>query len=264
MTTRKGRTPASTPPDSEAADGRVRRPKPERTGHIRAAGGSASGPRAASKPADDETPDGSVSESVAQAVRMGYDVIAENIRQGREAAERFRLGEYNVRDAPGDLEAVLLRLIGLAREVSTTTLDVCERLLKEMGTRQPAGSEPPVPPFYSPTPEPKPKSSPPAEPGPPRMKLIVRFTGARKARAITEALDRPRRPARPEDLSAGPLRSRAGDEITDVRFEIDVSVEGLVALVALPDDIPAGIYAGMVQAHDDEVPLGELTVEVAA
>jgi hypothetical protein len=262
MTTRKGRTPASTPPDSEAADGRVRRPKPERTGPIRAAGGSASGPRAASKPADDETPDGSVSESVAQAVRMGYDVIAENIRQGREAAERFRLGEYNVRDVPGDLEAVLLRLIGLAREVSTTTLDVCERLLKEMGSRQAAGSEPPVPPF--PSPEPKPKPPPPPQPGPPRMKLTVRFTGARKARAITEALDRPRRPTRPEDLFAGPLRSRAGDEITDVRFEIDVSVEGLVAVVAMPQALPAGIYAGMVQARDDEVPLGVLTVEIAA
>jgi hypothetical protein len=262
MTTRKGRTPASTPKGSEAADGRIRRPKPERTGPNRAAGDFAAESGAASKPAGDGAPDGSVSESVAQAVRMGYDVIAENIRQGREAAERFRLGEYNVRDVPGDLEAVLLRLIGLAREVSTTTLDVCERLLKEMGSRQAAGSEPPVPPF--PSPEPKPKPSPPPQPGPPRMKLTVRFTGARKARAITEALDRPRRPTRPEDLFAGPLRSRAGDEITDVRFEIDVSVEGLVAVVAVPQALPAGIYAGMVQARDDEVPLGVLTVEIAA
>lgn len=256
MTTRKGRAPASTPQDSEAADGRIRRPKPERTGPNRAAGVSAANSGAASQ-------DGSVSESVAQAVRMGYDVIAENIRQGREAAARFRQGDYNVRDVPGDLEAVLLRLIGLAREVSTTTLDLCERLLKEMGpSRQPpAGGDPPVPPFPSPEPEPKPS---PAQPGPPRMKLTVRFTGTAKAKAITETLDRPRRPTRPEDLFASPLRSRAGAEITDVRFEIDVSVEGLVAVVAVPQALPAGIYAGMVQARDDEVPLGVLTVEVAA
>ena len=48
-------------------------------------------------------PDPKVSDAVAHAVKMGYDVITENIRQGREAAERFRQGEYSVREVPGDL-----------------------------------------------------------------------------------------------------------------------------------------------------------------
>src|SRR5690348_11606259 len=107
-----------TTPEVDAA-ARVRRAKPARSEPIRSgsvASGAYSG--AAAPP-----PDPSIRESVAQSVRMGYDVIAENIRQGREAAAKFRQGEYNIRDVPHDAEMMISRVIHLARELSTTTFE---------------------------------------------------------------------------------------------------------------------------------------------
>ena len=234
---------------SKAAEERVRRPRPQREGPKRAATGAL--PREA---------EASINESVAHAVRTGYDVIAENIRQGREAAAKFRQGEYNIRDVPGDLETVLLRLIHLAREVSTTTFDVCERLLKEVGgDKPPPPSTAGVPPFPSPSAKP---AAPRPEVAPGRMKLTARFVGTAKAVAITEALDRPRRPTTPKDLAATPLTSRQGATIPGVTFETDMSVEGLIAVITIPKDQAVGVYSGLVHAANDEVPLGVLTVEI--
>ena len=142
MTIRKGKAgDAGRPSPGSEADGRVRRPEaagraPNRASPA-ASGGPAADPAKPKGPAPKAKtpPEPKVSEAVAHAVKMGYDVIAQNIRQGREAAERFRQGEYSLRDAPGDLEVASLRLLQLARELSTTTFDVCERLLKELGAQ---------------------------------------------------------------------------------------------------------------------------------
>jgi hypothetical protein len=96
------------------------------------------------------------------------------------------------------------------------------------------------------------------------MKLTVRFEGGEGAVARTAALDRPQRPTAPQHLSAGPLTPREGGPaaIADVRFETDVSVEGLIAVVTIPPGLPAGVYSGLVRAAHDEVPLGVLSVEI--
>ena len=126
-----------------AADGRIRRTDPARSGPKRSSATAANnaaattGLGAAPSPEATEATatDTKVSEAVARAVKAGYDVIEKNIRQGREAAERFRQGEYSIGDAPDDIEAAARRVLDLARVLSTSTFDVCERLLKELGTQ---------------------------------------------------------------------------------------------------------------------------------
>jgi hypothetical protein len=204
-----------------------------------------------------------VGDSIARAVKVGYEVIAENIQQGRTAAQRFRKGDYNVREAPGDIETAALRLIHLARELSTTTLDVCERLLKELGTQRPGEDRTRgVPPFH-PTakPAPAPPSTAATDAG--LMKVTVRFSGA-PAIARSSTLNRPRRPTAPTEITATPLASRNAKDkaISAVTFETDVSVEGLVAIVNVPRAQPPGVYSGLVYAKGDEAPLGVLTIEV--
>lgn len=210
----------------------------------------------------------SVSDAVAHAVKVGYDVIAENIRQGREAAARFRQGEYRLRDAPGDLEVASQRLLRLARELSTTTFDVCERLIRELGEqRAPHDRTEEVPkfrdtmPFASLTPS---QSASAAPQGPPQLKVTVRVVGAVKALVHTDALIRPRVPTAASDITAAPLAPNGGQAapITDVHFQMDASVEGVVAVVTPPKGQPPGVYSGIVHAKEDPLPLGVLTIEL--
>jgi hypothetical protein len=197
-------------------------------------------------------------------VKVGYDVIAENIRQGRESAARFRQGEYNVREVPRDLQAMARRLIRLARELSTTSLDVCERLLKEVGPNLPPEDRTAeVPPFRTTaTAVKKPSAAPTEDAG--VMKVTTRFTGGPKAIARTASLARPRHPTPVSHISVAPLFQRAADAkpINGVTFETDMSVEGIIAVVKIPKGRPPGVYSGLVHAEGDEVPLGVLSIEI--
>jgi len=275
MTIRKGKAgDAGRPSPGTEADGRVRRPEtagraPNRAGPA-AVGAPAADPAKPKGPAPKAKtpPEPKVSEAVAHAVKMGYDVIAQNIRQGREAAERFRQGEYRLRDAPGDLEVASLRLLQLARELSTTTFDVCERLLKELGAqRPPQDRTDSVPKFREAAPAATPAPGKMASPSPPAlatMKVTVRFEGAPKAIAHTDSLTRPRLPTAASGVSAAPLASSSarGDLIDGVRFEMDASVEGIVAVVTVPKGLAHGFYSGLVHAKGDPIPLGVLTIEL--
>lgn len=264
MTIREGTAGDPEQPKTGAAD-RVRRPATARTGPNRS-GMAAPGASTAASAESDALRETTVSDAVAQAVKLGYDVIAENIRQGRQAAERFSKGKYNIREAPGDLEVAAQRLLHLARELSTTSFDVCERLLKELAAQKPAPDRAgAVPSFREPKPAPPPHnrtSSPPAEPA--VMKVTVRFEGAPGAIAHTGSLPRPRTPTAPADVTAEPLApSEAGAKpIANVAFEIDVSVEGIVARVSVPEGQPPGVYSGMVRVKGDPIPLGVLTIEL--
>ena len=164
-----------------------------------------------------------MTDAVGHAVKMGYDVISENIRQGREAAQRFRHGEYSMREAPGDLEIATLRLLHLARELSTTTFDVCERLVKELGNQRPPDDRSSdLPGFWSAGPASAPTAKPPAAAAadPAVMKVTVRFDGAPKAIAHTTSLMRPQRPTPAAGLSATPACRQRAWRRSDRRREL--------------------------------------------
>jgi len=265
MTTPKDtRRGAKTGAGKSPPRGRVRRAPPERPAPIRASAGGG-GARAQAPPSAGSP----INEQIAQAVRAGYDVIAENIQQGRDAAERFRQGDYNIRDVPDDVQTVLQRLLQLARELSTTTFDVCDRLVTEMRSNplvaQKTGDTPPFRNASAPArPARPPAAPPPASPGPAQMDLAVRFEGGVSGLARTTCISRPSQPTAPQDLAATPLASRdpKGPVITQVRFEMDISAGGLIAVVTPPAGAPAGVYSGLVRAPHDDVPLGVLAVEI--
>ena len=228
---------------------RIKREAPKRRGPVRFR--TASRPDAAAEP--------SISEDVAGAIQSGYEVITENIRQGRAAAERFREGEYSLRQAPKDLEDVSVRMLGLARELSTTTFDVCERLVRELGGAIIAARERDgrVPGF-------RPAAAAPeraAEPG--RLKLTPRCVGHPRAVGRPTTIERPKGLAGLNDLLATDLASRTGGPpITTVRFEVDLSQEGLIAVITTPSTQPPGVYSGLVYAGNEAAPLGALTIEI--
>lgn len=259
MTIRDAETGGPDNPTRPTASERVRRPPTDATGPNRA---GRSGTRGESGPTSAQAPaDASVSDAVAQVVKLGYDVIAENIQLGRQAAERFSKGKYNIREAPGDLEVAAQRLLRLARELSTTTFDVCERLLKEIAAQTPPAERPPPPPFRSPSPPKVPEPSPSSAP---MMRVTVEFEGAAKAVAHTASLERPRRPTAAGDVVAQALSPSDGDSdpIVGVTFRTDVSIEGIIATVSIPAGQPAGVYSGIVRVKGDPLPLGVLTIEL--
>jgi hypothetical protein len=260
MTTRKGSAG-----DRGRGSGRARRPEPARDRPKRTSAAAA----AAKEPAEADLPvDLEISAAVAHVVKLGYDVIAENIQQGREAAARFRQGKYRLGEAPGEIEVAVQRLLSLARELSTTTFDVCDRLVSELASQKPARDRARhVPPFRDPAP-----ATPSAKPAKPAasladsdmMKVTVLFEGAPKARAHTASLSRPRKPAAPADVSAQPLAASGGTgkPIAGVVFEADVSIGGIIARVRVPKGQPKGFYSGLVHVKGDPIPLGVLTVEL--
>ena len=211
-----------------------------------------------------------IADAVADVVKSGYDVLEETISQGRAAAEKLRQGEYNFRQVPGDIEDLALRLLTLARQLSTTTFDICEQLLHQIGS---AGGPPPpgqvaaqVPPFIATVARAAAGHPPPQTPPQPLpdMRLAVRFTGTGQAVARSSTLTRPERPTTPSDIAVTPLTARegAGAALTEVAFEADLNAGGLVATVTIPPGQPAGTYAGLVCAAGQAVPLGMLVVEL--
>ena len=246
-TTPKGasRTQPAPPP-------REKRPKLSRDG------GGPIRSRSASAPEKPEEP--SVNEEVANAVKRGYDIIAENIRQGRMAAERFREGDYRLREAPGDIENAAKKMLELARELSTSTFDVFDRMTRELGGAIVAAArerDEPLPPFRGAAAERD--SSADAS----RLRLTPRCLGHLKAVGRVTTIERPQAMVGPGDLRVDRfMPPSGGSPITSVRFDVDLSREGLIAVVTVPPTHRPGVYTGKVYAKDQAAPLGEIALEI--
>ncbi len=285
-------TPEDASPARVTKHPRARRPDPERTGPIRGGAFAAAPPSAPPAPAaiglqSPVAADDPISEAVAHTVRTGYDVVSANIKAGRMAASRFRQGDYNIRDVPGDVGAMSRRLLHLAREVSATSFDVIEQFLANPGVTggpakgaaggptPPPGSAGTAPPFF-PTPAwvaptaatAAPRPAPPAavkSAAPPTVPLSCEFSGSAKATVTSAMLSRPSRPTHPDQLSTTPLAAKSGGApaISGVAFVADAAGEGVVAHIAIPDGQPAGVYATMIYAPSSDTPLGFLSIEIA-
>jgi hypothetical protein len=214
--------------------------------------------RTASRPKARE--DSTISEEVSEAVKRGYDIITENIRQGREAAERFRDGEYSLRETPDEIARLTTRMMLLAREMSTATFDVVDRLARELGSAISAAKDRDgsVPPFRSAE-----AGAAPKPPDPSRLRVTPRCEGNARAFGRPTMVDRPKGQIRPRDLQAGPLTSRSGiSRVVRTRFEVDLSREGVVAVLKPPANLTPGVYSAMIYAGEDPSPLGSITIEI--
>ncbi|QKG72557.1 hypothetical protein [Erythrobacter mangrovi] len=216
--------------------------------------------------------EGLINKAVADAVRSANKVLNDTVAQGRIAAEHFRHGDYNMRDVPVDVQILGQRMIKLARELSETTLSICEQLLRQL-TQIPTPPRPGVPGKVPPFPTgtgstaapPSSHASPSADPARDDrvLPLAVVFTGNQAAKALPSPLWKPQKPTSPQQLHITPLQPLGGKgkQIEGVSFSVDIG-GALTATVPVPAGQAPGVYAGMVTTDSQGAPLGVLTIEV--
>ncbi|WP_298194774.1 hypothetical protein [Novosphingobium sp.] len=279
-----------TTPDDAAPQPRPTRPEAAREGPHRHAAGSrpaagsngaahaAAQAAAAADPAPHpqhgpvHDPDTlAVNDTVAATVRSAYDVLGETIAQGRRAAEQFRVGAYNVRDVPDDLRAMAGNLIGLARQMTSATFDICEALVRQadgLASPPPPGSTVvgpfPAPKAHGSAPTPAPHPAPQPAPAPDKLALSVVFHGSETARARTTAFALPARPVAPADLACDALvlRGSSAPPIIDITFALDPDAPGLLATISVPAGQPAGLYSGAVYCRRQALLVGLMEIEI--
>ena len=233
--------------------------------------------------------EGMINQSVADTVREANQVFSDTVAQARVAAEHFRHGEYNMRDVPVDVQIMGQRMIKLARELSETTFNIIEQLLKQMTQTSPPpppsttgkGHVPPFPTSGDSSAAPPssssngaappgsssgapPSSSPGAPPASERaLNLAVKFEGSAKAHAMESPLWKPPKPTLPSQLSITPMLHmlNEAEPLHNVTFEADLDGQ-LIATITIPPRQPAGVYAGIIVPDNTDVPLGILTIEI--
>ncbi len=100
-------------------------------------------------------PDGaapSFDKIVSDAVGLGYQVIDEQIRQGRAAAERLRAGDCPLDVPPSDASALIERTIELSKGLAATWLDLLSALGTAVQQARPTQAGPSRPPSTAGTP----------------------------------------------------------------------------------------------------------------
>ena len=243
-------------------------PQAERTRPIRNGADvrARSAPRA---PAGD--PAASMDEAVAQAVQSSYDVLDEAVRQTRSSMDRLQKGDMSMDALPGDIASISLKAIEVARQLSTSTLNLCEQMVTQMSA---AAAPPPpgevaaqVPPFRSTIPQganhAEGSIKAPRDVG--EIEFETHFTGHGKAVSHSSRMKKPQRPTRPEEIrptklephgaKAEPLKCSAFTAALGERPSISIRI---------PTDQPPGFYNGLIMAEGQDVPLGVLTIEVLA
>ncbi|MFN7399230.1 MAG: hypothetical protein ACK5SX_09280 [Sandaracinobacter sp.] len=226
-----------------AAAGRATRPVAERTDPIRdgfTLGGLGGGGE-------------DVGKGVVEAVRAGYEVIGENLRQGRLAAERMAAGRYELSDTPEELSVLGNRLVALGRELSTVWFDLVGAVLRDPALKdalRPLGTTVAAPRHAAAT----------AKAGP---MLTIAFTGPDRARARPVPMTVAERPASLVTAGFHPLR-QGPPPLTRVRFTSAGDGEGIVAIVELPEDQPGGRYTGTVCDAASGEPVAAVTIEIAS
>lgn len=231
-------------------------------GPVRRAGARRNGPDFEGGAGErDEGPLNAISEDIAQAVRVGYDVFSENLKRGREAANAFSQGEYSLGQVPHDAGEALKELVRLLQQTAESTFDILYRLAELAAKPKPPPPGPsPVPPFRPGAGDAAARNG----PAPHTLAVTVRFKPPAVGRALTTSLARPQAPTSPAEIKASPLLKREGaaPPLAELSFDFDIASGGLTATVAVPEDQPPGIYSGTVWAATQDTPLGVLAIEL--
>ena len=226
---------------------RMSRPSPKRDAPHRGIP-----PVSGSYPTNPPPSDAAVDEVVAHAVRVGYQVIGENIRQGRTAADRLTAGDYGIRDVPGELTQLSLRLLQLTREMSSTAFDLIGAVLRDPTLQNAMRGSPPAPQAQHEAARPAAGAA---------VPLTYNIRGSRRAVGEPSTL---RHPEQATSLTIAGLMSPnpALPPLKNISFSASPDGGGIAANIVVPDDQPAGTYSGVVCDGLTHKPLGTLTVQV--
>ena len=191
-----------------------------------------------------------VEQVMADTVRTGYEVIEENIRHGRQAAERLRLGTYRSEDLPDDMAMVVNRLLRLGMDLSTTWFQLIAAVLRDprlatafesTGGGSTAAARPPARSTVR---------------RPPRIHYRVRCSRPYDIEFIPHELSGPTLP-----VVAGLYAPDRGASPIHVRFEREIN-GGLAIVTDVPDDQPPATYSGAVIDRDTHEPIGTLRLKI--
>lgn len=236
---------------------RARRAPPERSGPDRSGtsgrGSEGGDDRAAPPPVEEPFPE--VTEVVAEAVRLGYRVVEENLRQGRMAADRLRAREYDIGDARDDVVTLGRRFVDLARDLGSSWFDLVGAVFDDPRLLDAVRPKPS---------EPKPRRrDDPADGAPPAQRIPVEVIG--HPDAVGEALlaglsDLQRAPqVTPLRLVDGPPSAPA---IIGARVGAANETGTLAVIVPVPPDQASGTYAGTVHETGSKRLLGSVSLTV--
>jgi hypothetical protein len=158
----------------------------------------------------------SVNKIITDAVGLGYKVIDEQIRQGREAAERFRGGGYSNSHAEEDVKKLMDRMLYLAKELGVVGFDMAGAVVRELRSSSGGGS--------------------PAD-------LTIQVQSKKRVELNYHLIPAPAAHFQP---SIPPLYA-ADREVAPLK---DIRIEGKahrrVLVVEVPDDQPAGTYTAVI------------------
>jgi hypothetical protein len=265
---------------------RVKRPKLERSEPIRSFSTLLGAGRSTSNGAAEQGGTGSVTDVFTRAVDVGYRVIDEYIRQGQNAAERIRKGQYDAQAATADIQDLAVRMTRSASDLMEMWLQVVARTTGSAGFAQgpdsgaPATSRPGATagvggrwadaPRAPGTPTDRRDGSPSAAsvdgdaPGTPPDDARLRITII--CASPTEVLLDLRPGASGRVLRCHALRSIDADQpkIDDLTFRPATIDEPPILAVRIPPGHPPGAYHGLILDESANRPIGALTIKVGA
>jgi hypothetical protein len=207
--------------------------------------------------------------AVASAVRRGYEIVEQNIKEGRLAAQKFRDGELSSKEASDNTREMLQRVVDLSQQATFAWFGLLNHLLakkttpavepeveEKMADWPPLYGRPPV--FYA-TPAPlKPRLAP---------RLEVVFSGSRPAKTLTARLSRTDAPLNPSNgqitLEASGEDRHIKDAVKDVKFT--AAGDAVNAHLEIRDDAVPGRYSARIcqtVPGQEDVEIGLLSIEV--
>jgi hypothetical protein len=231
---------------------RLRREDPARTGPYRswstlfgppAPGEPGRGPSTGEGPAPG--PGGEWSDVVSRGVELGYRVLEEQVRQGQRVAEQMATQSYGPSAMARETQEIGERLLrssadalALWFELLTSVFgrgDVFRSLAPD--ARRAAGTT-----------------------GLPASRVSVEVASVRPARVTVDL--QPGAAGRRLVVHGLRAMDAAIPPLTDVAFDADPSGEIVGVRVRVPDDLPPGVYAGVVLDRETGEPRGTLSVRI--
>jgi hypothetical protein len=213
-----------------------------------------------------------MNDAVASAVRRGYEIVEQNIKEGRQAAQKFRDGELSSHEASENTREMLLRVVDLSQQATFAWFGLLNHLLAKKTTpavepevEEKVADWPPLygrPPVFYATPAPlKPRLAP---------RLEVAFSGSKTAKMLVARLSRTDAPLNASNGQIT-LKEYAGDRhITDaisqdVTFDTTAAGDAVKAHLAIKANAEPGTYSAKIcqtVPGQGEVEIGLLSIEV--
>jgi hypothetical protein len=233
---------------------RLRRAPPAREKPERAFYPDSSAAKEAAKPAvNGAAMAGSttVNDKVNSAVAAAYEVVEDNVREGRLAAARLRTAGHLTAETSPDVKAVAGRLMHMTKEIGSTWVDLFSAVLREPEVRALVDK---LTSHDRPSKEPTPSGS-----GLTTLAVTQRLSSRKPIEVTLSALGTGAIVGVPRigglhALDGSPAIQQAGFKVRDGG--------GLELRISVPDDQPAGDYAGVILDEGGQNAIGALTVRV--